>query len=163
MSVRAGQFGIASEQRHLKCLGKRDVRCIIGGQRIAQLPDSWHERLVFVAFDAQLGQVLQRVLGPCEGDFLALHQAPQNLGDMHALRGIKGPVHQLSRMLGLESLTHFFGRGNFDNLAHFANQRELMDRSGIRLTAPAIAWGYPRRSTIEAASVRQSVVLPECH
>src|SRR5271168_4136566 len=76
VSVSASEFGIASEQGGAQGFGERDIRSVIGGQAISQLPDPAYEGLVFVAFNDQIVEIVECLLGARGGDFLAQRQAP---------------------------------------------------------------------------------------
>jgi hypothetical protein len=106
----ACQFCVAGEQRGVQRLGERNICSVVGGQRIAQLPDAWQKRSVLVAFDDQIGKIVERLFGSGECNFFALYQATQNLShfnieqmrSVESLRSIQGAHHQRFRSPGAQ-------------------------------------------------------------
>lgn len=50
----ASEFRIAGQQWGIQGFGKGNIRGVVSGQRVAQLPDAWNKQAVFVAFDDQI-------------------------------------------------------------------------------------------------------------
>jgi hypothetical protein len=88
-----GQAGIDSDQRSVKFLSKRDIRCIVRREIVTHLPDSAHQRPVGIKIYSQPQEIYDGLFRAPIRDLIAVHHSPQ---DLHYFK-----VQQVGSMQGL--------------------------------------------------------------
>ena len=81
MAGSGGEAAIPSDERSAEFLGERNVGCIVGGQVVTELPDTWQKYEVWIPDDSKVGQVLNSDVGPLIGDCSLSCETPQYLRD----------------------------------------------------------------------------------
>ncbi len=131
VATSAGEFAVTGEEWGIQGFGEGDVGSVVGGEGVTEVPDARNQGLMVVAFDDELREIAQGFFCAGDGDFLAMHQAAQNLCDfdveelrcVHALGRCECSIHQAFGERG--SQEDFEQRGGVEN-----DQR--LSRSALR-------------------------------
>ena len=100
------EAGVTSHQGGAQFCGECNVSGIVGRQIMPQPPDMWQEEKVGIARQAEVEQILERLIGALGGNRGFPHQSPQDLRHLNVekVRSVKGfaarvnpDLHSLAR------------------------------------------------------------------
>ncbi len=113
------QLAVAGQQRRVEALRQRNVGGVVGGERIAQLPETRQQVDVGMAFDDEREVIVESLRRASRVDLLEQHQAPQGLRHLY--------IYEVRCVQELP----WVKRAGSDTLAALALEQKLQSCRGI--------------------------------